>query len=108
MSRPLYPVRHVCYVKMAEARSNWLWDKRREGQFHDGSFERWNDERTEQFPFAHRDGVTIYVSPVDPDPTSDWLRGQTQSSGRQDGVPDEEGDHRKHDDDDAVVAPLGE
>lgn len=72
-----YPQRNICRATMQAAAAQWLYDElhnEKSGQrFHDGTFELWSAEQSRAFPFAHDDGVTIWVSSVDLSPDETWL-----------------------------------
>jgi hypothetical protein len=44
-----------------------------ERPYHDGSFALWAKEPSREFPFHYRDGVTIWLSPVELNPDDDFL-----------------------------------
>lgn len=46
--------------------------KHAEMPFHDGAG-NWAKERSRDFPYHYRDGVTIWVAPVDVNPDDDFL-----------------------------------
>lgn len=59
---------------MQLAAANRIYDMRHEDRpYHDGSFSRWAAEPSRQFPFHYRDGVTIWLSPVELNPEDDFL-----------------------------------
>lgn len=61
---------------MQAAAANRLYDLAHEDKpYHDGSFTRWAKEPSRQFPFHYRDGVTIWLSPVELNPDDDFLGG---------------------------------
>ena len=70
-----FPQRTVCYATMARAAAQRDYDALAEtyGGWHDGTFENWAKERDEAHPFAHDDGVTIWVSEHDLTPEANWL-----------------------------------
>lgn len=68
-----YPQRHVCYITVDREALNWQYDQTYEGLFHDGTFTKWSEERTEEFPNTARDGVTLWVSSLEIDKHREWL-----------------------------------
>lgn len=50
-------------------------------QFHDGSFTTWFRKRTDATPFAHNDGVTLWVATEDLSPDDDFLKRGEQGGG---------------------------
>lgn len=45
--------------------------------FHDGSFERWAEKPSREYPFHYADGVTIYLAETDEYPEDDFLGAGT-------------------------------
>lgn len=81
---------------MERAAAEWRYHElhANRGGYHDGTFERWSDKRSADFPYAANDGVTIWVSEVDLNPHDHFLGGKNdcaECSGR-DAVEREEDD----------------
>lgn len=59
---------------MEAAAANWRYDELHEKEpFHDGSFESWAKDRSLEHPYHFRDGVSIWVAPVDLTPDGTFL-----------------------------------
>lgn len=64
-----FPQRSVCYADMTQAAADALYDELHDAEkFHDGTFANWSTTRSKDFPFHFRDGVSIWVAPVDLNP----------------------------------------
>lgn len=77
----------MCWPAAQAAAANRLYDLIHEEQpFHDGSFARWSKDASREFPFHYRDGVTIWLSPVELDADDDFLSASVaqESPGDQD------------------------
>ena len=69
-----YPQRTVDYAAMNAAWANWKYDEaHKELKYHDGTFRRWSNTRSEAYPFGYKDGVTVTVSTEDLTPDDDFL-----------------------------------
>lgn len=80
--RDWFPQLHICYVEMQLEGAKGLYaELHRERPFHDGSFQRWSENRTPDFPFRFDDGTTVWLSPVDLEPGNDFLGRASGSPG---------------------------
>lgn len=62
---------------MERAAAQWKYaDMHEKRGYHDGTFERWSDKRSNEFPYAANDGVTIWVSDTDLTPHDHFLGGK--------------------------------
>jgi hypothetical protein len=68
-----FPQLTVCYATMEASAANWRWDQLHGEKFHDGTHKKWRDERSDEFPYGHRDGVSIFVAPEDHGLGGDFL-----------------------------------
>lgn len=57
-------------VQAANRRYDELHEDR---PYHDGSFTRWAKEPSRQTPYHYRDGVSVWVAPVDLSPDDNFL-----------------------------------
>jgi hypothetical protein len=93
--RKNYPFRRICYASMErEAAKAAYQELHKDLKWHDGTFESWSKERSDQFPYPADAGVHIGVSDVDVTP---WDRFMTDV----DASP-----HAPADDGDAAVDDL--
>lgn len=65
-----YPTVRICYSTMARAAWKRAWDAKHETSdqkpmWHDGTFQRWSDRYSDDFPFHRDDGVTVAVAAHD-------------------------------------------
>ena len=78
--REFFVEQRVCYADMQLAAREARYDDMYGGKFHDGTFKRWASERSERFPFGHRDGVTFNVVDHDTQPDALWVIAPTPVS----------------------------
>ena len=75
--RDWFPQRTVCRAEMQRAAADRKYDAlHKAAPYHDGSFGSWSKEPDAAHPFHFRDGVTIWVAPVDVDPDNGFLEGR--------------------------------
>lgn len=74
-----YPQRTVCYADMATSWVRWKYDQlhgsETHAQFHDGTFKAWSKHRSDAFPYAADDGISLWVATEDLTPDDDFLGG---------------------------------
>lgn len=74
--REWFPQRRVCYAAMELAAAEWrygeLHDKR---PYHDGTFSKWSEKRSLQYPYHYRDGVNLWIADTDLTPHDHFLGG---------------------------------
>jgi hypothetical protein len=79
-----YPQRDICYADMERAAAAWKYERlhgdESSRRFHDGTFKNWSRERSAAFPYAHDDGVTIWVATEDLNPDDNFLDGGDRPS----------------------------
>jgi hypothetical protein len=69
-----YPQRHICYAKRQQETADRKYGElHKDKPFHDGTEKRWADAATPKVPFHFRDGVRVYVAPVDLHPDDNFL-----------------------------------
>jgi hypothetical protein len=72
--RDLFPQRSVCWPTAQLKAAEELYMRLHEdAPYHDGTFERWAEKRSIDFPFHAMDGVAFWLSPVDLSPDDDFL-----------------------------------
>lgn len=72
--RDWFPQMVVCWPSAQLAAAQALYaDQHMERPYHDGSFQSWSKERTRAYPFHYRDGVSMYLAPIEMDPDNQWL-----------------------------------
>lgn len=60
---------------MDEAAANWRYEQlHKDEPFHDGTFKSWARDRSTSHPYHYRDGVRVWVAPLDLSPDDDFLR----------------------------------
>lgn len=76
--RDWYPQRVICWpsaqLEATKRRYQMLHEKK---PYHDGTFKRWVEDASLDYPFHAFDGVSFWLSPVDIPDDDDWL-GQAQ------------------------------
>lgn len=65
-------------------------DLHHDAPWHDGTFENWSAEKSPAFPYGHRDGVQLWISPVDVDPDDRFLSPASAEQDAQDGDGEDE------------------
>lgn len=69
-----YPQRHKCYAKREQEAADRLYgEKHKDKPFTNRAETRWAEKPDPQTPFHFRDGVRIFVAPVDLDPDDHFL-----------------------------------
>lgn len=104
-SRPqtLYPYRRICQVTRAREAAQAMYAALHEkAPFHDGTYTRWNEHRTSEFPYRYDEGVTVGVDTVERTPW-DYFTTRTNASplpprGAGGRGSQEEADHQERDD----------
>ena len=71
--RTWFPQRHVCYASREQAAADRRYGEKHEKPFHNGTESRWADKATPRYPYHFRDGVRVFVAPVDLNPTDNFL-----------------------------------
>ena len=80
-----FPQRTVCYAEMEAQAANRRYDELHEAApFHDGTFSNWSQRATATTPYHYRDGVSVWVAPVDLSPDDDFLTRQPRGGDRGD------------------------
>lgn len=75
-----YPQRQVCYVTMEREAAESAYDALHEDRpYHDGTFRSWVKDRSRSHPHHYRDGVTVYVTPVDHAPWDEFTTRESAS-----------------------------
>lgn len=71
-----FPQRTVCHATMERAAAEWGYDQCHDAEpFHDGTFTKWAATRSLLHPYHYRDGVRLWVAPVDLNPHDHFLGG---------------------------------
>lgn len=71
--RVWYPYRRVCYASMERAGAEAAYEARHEKRpYHDGSFTRWGEKRSREFPYRYNEGVTVGAAEVDLTPWDEF------------------------------------
>lgn len=69
-----YPQRTICYAEMESQAANRKYDELHEAApFHDGTFTEWAEKPSAATPYHFRDGVSVWVAPVDLSPGDKFL-----------------------------------
>lgn len=69
-----YPQRHTCYASRQQATADRQYgEKHGERPYHDGREHGWSDKATAKAPFHFRDGVRVFVAPVDLNPDDNFI-----------------------------------
>ena len=74
--RDWFPQRRVCWpTAQLEAAKRLYAAIHEDRPYHDGSFNRWAEKPSHEYPFHYADGVSIYLAETDENPEDDFLGG---------------------------------